>query len=169
MFLTHFGNDDFENLEYNRGLVRTVDGSFGFSPPVWAITLTYKIVYGDRPWDIEARYRTFKKNGRSNGSRLGRFYLNSINVTDNSGTPNGTEDNFLRVAKRLCEIQKERETKVVEPEAKTDAWSASMSAKGYVKGPQFASYEELAVWSLSNTRPHVRSQTIQGYQVFFTD
>jgi len=126
-------------------------------------------VHGDQPWDIEASYRTFKKNGRSNGSRQGRFYLTEVNVIDNSEIPNHAEEDFLKVVKRLYELQKKVEPQAAKHKDEIDFWFASMSAKGYVEGPQFASYEELSVWDLSNIRPHVRSQIGQGYQVFFTD
>lgn len=49
------------------------------------------------------------------------------------------------------------------------SWSAAMAARGYIKGPHFPSYEELSSWDSSNTRPHVRSRSEGGYQVYFTD
>ena len=42
-----------------------------------------------------------------------------------------------------------------------DNWPTSMSARGYVQGPKFSSYEELSAWDSSNTRPHIR-RTING-------
>ncbi|WP_341369160.1 hypothetical protein [Yoonia sp. BS5-3] len=159
LFLNYFAGDDTER-GYGRGLCRSADENFGFSPPIWVISFKYKLVHCDKPWDIEASYRTFKKNGRSNGSRRGRFYLTEIYVADNSGISNHVEQDFLKVVERLYEIQNEDET---------DAWLATMSAKGYVKGPQFSSYEDLLNWDLSNTRPHVRRRSDQGYQVFFAD
>ncbi|WP_172321685.1 hypothetical protein [Alterinioella nitratireducens] len=50
-----------------------------------------------------------------------------------------------------------------------EAWVASMSARGYVRGPDFSSYEELSAWDDSNTRPHVRRLIGDKYQVYFTD
>jgi len=50
-----------------------------------------------------------------------------------------------------------------------EAWVASMSAHGYVRGPDFSSYEELSAWDGSNTRPHIRRLIGDRYQVYFTD
>lgn len=168
LFLRYFEGDQVDEPEYIRGLSRSVDDSL-WGTPIWAISLKYKIVYGDEPWDIEASHRTFNSNGRVNGQWKSRFYLDEIIVTDNSGIPNHAEEEFLSMVKRLSEILKETELKIIERQDEVDDWSTSMSAKGYIKGPQFPSYEELSIWDLSNKRPHVRSRTSQGFQVYFTD
>lgn len=49
------------------------------------------------------------------------------------------------------------------------AWVTSMSARGYIRGPEFSSYEELSAWDGSNTRPHIRRLIGDKYQVCFTD
>jgi hypothetical protein len=36
-------------------------------------------------------------------------------------------------------------------------WMNSMLDRGYTKGPDFQSYDELSVWDKSNSRPPVRS------------
>lgn len=43
-----------------------------------------------------------------------------------------------------------------------DSWSTAMAAKGYTKGPQFNSYDELSAWDSLNARSHIRSRTEQG-------
>lgn len=48
-------------------------------------------------------------------------------------------------------------------------WAAEMVEKGYVQGPLFSSYDELAKWDATNQRSHVRTRLNTGYQVYFTD
>lgn len=48
-------------------------------------------------------------------------------------------------------------------------WRASMSARGYIKGPRFNSYDELSKWDKSNRRPHIRRRNSDGFEVFFTN
>ena len=50
-----------------------------------------------------------------------------------------------------------------------DAWSKSMAAKGYIRGPQFETHDKLKEWDTSNKRPHIRIEGYGGYTVFFTD
>ena len=50
-----------------------------------------------------------------------------------------------------------------------EAWSKSMIARGYIRGPQFSNYDEMLVWDRGNTRPHIRRKGYGGYTVFFTD
>ncbi|MCZ4351128.1 hypothetical protein O4H61_01230 [Roseovarius aestuarii] len=169
MGLSYFANDHFDELEYIRGLSKSADDRLGLSPPVWLIGFKYKIVYGDHPWDIEASYRTFKKNGRPKGSQLGRFYLRDIYVIDNSGKPNHAQDAFLKVAERLKDIQADPDRGVAKPKDDTESWSAAMLAKDYMRGPQFSLYEDLVAWELTNSRPHVRGQNKHGYQIYYTD
>ncbi len=49
------------------------------------------------------------------------------------------------------------------------SWTAAMEAKGYARGPQFSSYEDLSAWDRSNSRSHIRSRSGQNFQVYFTD
>lgn len=48
-------------------------------------------------------------------------------------------------------------------------WCAEMEEKGYIQGPIFNSYNDLAKWDSNNQRPHVRTRLKDGYQVYFTD
>ena len=48
-------------------------------------------------------------------------------------------------------------------------WRAEMVEKGYIQGPLFSSYDDLAKWDLKNQRPHIRTRLEEGYQVYFTD
>lgn len=50
-----------------------------------------------------------------------------------------------------------------------EVWVASMSARGYTRGPEFSSYEELTAWDGSNMRTHIRRRIGDKYQVYFTD
>jgi len=54
-------------------------------------------------------------------------------------------------------------------EAELNEWCASMEARGYTRGPHFDTYERLAVWDRSNTRPHIRRPSYRGHFVYFTD
>ena len=49
------------------------------------------------------------------------------------------------------------------------AWVTSMLERGYIKGPEFSSYEELSAWDGANKRSHIRRLIGNKYQVFFTD
>ena len=48
-------------------------------------------------------------------------------------------------------------------------WCAEMVEKGYIQGPLFSSYDDLAKWDSKNQRPHIRMRLEGGYQVYFTD
>lgn len=48
-------------------------------------------------------------------------------------------------------------------------WVAEMVEKGYIQGPLFSSYDDLAKWDAKNQRPHIRTRLEDGYQVCFTD
>jgi len=63
----------------------------------------------------------------------------------------------------------EDELEAAEQQDEVVAWRASMASRGYSKGPQFSSYDELSEWDRGNNRPHVRRRTSFGYEVFFTD
>lgn len=50
-----------------------------------------------------------------------------------------------------------------------EVWSKSMTAKGYIRGPQFETHDKLKEWDATNKRPHVRREGYGGFTVFFTD
>lgn len=63
----------------------------------------------------------------------------------------------------------EEELEAADQQDEIEAWRASMASRGYQRGPQFASYDELAEWDKHNKRPHVRRRNSRGFEIFFTD
>ena len=50
-----------------------------------------------------------------------------------------------------------------------ETWSKSMIVKGYIRGPQFQSHEDLQKWDSNNKRPHVQREGYGGFTIYFTD
>lgn len=143
----------------------------------WSVILSYSRVHQGEESDIEAMFKTYKKNGKWRGDVQGSFKLSEIKLIDNLDDSNQFEIEFSRVRHRLVELN---EIKSSGPqgsklEASSDeqiyrgSWVDSMISKGYEEGPLLSDFDKLLKWEKHNTRAHIRSRISNGYQIFFVD
>jgi hypothetical protein len=81
----------------------------------------------------------------------------------------GICEEYSRESARLARGATRRKRDKNSYQDELDAWRNSMISRGYTKGPQFSTYEELSAWDRENKRPHIRRRNGCGFEVFFTD